>query len=64
LRMAPSQTVAENLPPALAATLPSLPGLKWGEAFAVLCSGFSCQPPIRESAALQRALQTALQGKV
>src|ERR1700686_4562984 len=44
LRLAGSQAVAENLPPALAATIPNLPGVGSGKSFAVLCSGFACRP--------------------
>jgi uncharacterized protein YyaL (SSP411 family) len=60
LRLAPNQAVAENLPPALAATIPSLPQLRSGESFAVLCSGFACQPPIGNPAELGRAMGEAL----
>jgi uncharacterized protein YyaL (SSP411 family) len=34
--------------------------LKSGDAFAVLCSGFTCQPPIADAAALQDAVDSAL----
>ncbi|MGC2540928.1 MAG: hypothetical protein WA372_06990, partial [Candidatus Sulfotelmatobacter sp.] len=53
LRLSANQVVAVNLPPALAATIPNLPELKSGGAFAVLCSGFACQPPIYEAAELR-----------
>jgi uncharacterized protein YyaL (SSP411 family) len=56
LRLAAEEAVAENLPPALAATVPNLPQLRSGGSFAVLCSGFSCQPPVTEPAELRRAL--------
>jgi uncharacterized protein YyaL (SSP411 family) len=37
---------ANRLPPALAQTLPGLPGIDFAAgAVAVLCSGFTCQPP-------------------
>ena len=42
----PDHVVAENLPPALAQTLPNLPAVKEKKSVAVLCSGFSCQPPV------------------
>jgi len=58
LRLAANQVAAANLPPALAATLPNLPELKSGESFAVLCSGFACQPPITNPAELRRALES------
>jgi uncharacterized protein YyaL (SSP411 family) len=61
IRLQASQAVAENLPPALAATIPHLPELKSGKSFAVLCSGFSCQPPITSAQELQTALVTARQ---
>jgi uncharacterized protein len=61
LRLTTNQAVAGNLPPALAATLPSLPGLNSGTSFAVLCSGFACQPPVTDPAELRRGLESALQ---
>jgi uncharacterized protein YyaL (SSP411 family) len=60
LWLRPNQAVAGNLPPALAATIPNLPQLTLGESFAVLCSGFACQPPLTEPADLRRALESAL----
>jgi len=60
LRLTANQAVAGNLPPALAATIPNLPELKSGKAFAVLCSGFSCQPPIQDADELRRALESSL----
>jgi len=59
IRLTANQVVAANLPPALAATLPNLPQLKTGKSFAVLCSGFTCQPPIHDAAELRRALEPA-----
>ncbi len=63
LRLTANQAVAGNLPPALAATIPNLPGLSSGKAFAVLCSGFACQPPVIDPAELQRTLRSALTKK-
>jgi uncharacterized protein YyaL (SSP411 family) len=60
LRLTPNQAVAANLPPALASTIPNLPQLKSGKSFAVLCSGFACQPPLTDAAELQRELESAL----
>jgi uncharacterized protein YyaL (SSP411 family) len=57
VRLRASQAVAENLPPALAASIPSLPQLGAGKSFAVLCSGFTCYPPIYNAAELQGALK-------
>ena len=60
LWLAGNQVVAENLPPALAATLPGLPRLGSGKSFAVLCSGSSCQPPITDAGDLRNALAAAI----
>ena len=60
LRLAANQTVAENLPPALATSIPGLPRPGSGKSFAVLCSGSTCQPPVSEAEELRRALNHAL----
>jgi uncharacterized protein len=60
LRLNSSQAVAQNLPPALATTIPKLPRLNSGESFAVLCSGSTCQPPFTGVSEFQEALQSAL----
>jgi uncharacterized protein len=60
LRLRADQAVAGNLPPALAATIPNLPQLNSGASFAVLCSGFTCQPPVTDPKELQSALESAL----
>ena len=64
LRLAASQAVAQNLPPALAATIPHLPELKSGKPFAVVCSGFACQPSVMDAANLRRTLKFAAQKQV
>ncbi|HYM77637.1 MAG TPA: thioredoxin domain-containing protein [Candidatus Dormibacteraeota bacterium] len=56
LRLASNQAVAENLPPALAATIPNLPQLGSDKSFAVICSGSTCQPPVFSGQDLHRAL--------
>ena len=61
LRLTASQAVAASLPPALANTIPNLPQLNAGKSFAVLCSGFACQPPVSDPAELGRALESALE---
>ena len=63
LRLTANQAVAGNLPPALAATIPNLPQLHAGDAFAVVCSGASCQPPISRVVELQHALDPSLKKK-
>jgi uncharacterized protein YyaL (SSP411 family) len=42
------------LPPRLAETIANLPEQEGG--FAVVCSGFSCQPPVRTTRELQEIL--------
>jgi uncharacterized protein YyaL (SSP411 family) len=58
LRLDADKAVAQNLPPALAETIPHLPALREGRSFAVVCSDFACQPPIFEASELTRALGT------
>ncbi|MGB8583860.1 MAG: thioredoxin domain-containing protein [Candidatus Sulfotelmatobacter sp.] len=60
IRLTANQAVAANLPPTLGVTIPHLPKLKSAKAFAVLCSGFACQPPIQEAAELRRAVDSAI----
>jgi uncharacterized protein len=58
LRLKANDAVAANLPPALAETIPSLPQLKSENALAVLCTGFSCLPPIRDAEELNQKLNS------
>ena len=51
-----NQAVAQNLPPSLAATIPELPALKLGKTAAVVCSGFTCKPPVSTRDELRRIL--------
>jgi uncharacterized protein YyaL (SSP411 family) len=61
LRLTVNQAeAAQNLPPALAQTLPGLPELKSGKAFAVLCSGFSCQPPVGSTEQVRSQIDASL----
>ena len=60
LKLAPNKVVPQNLPPALAETIPQLPAIKEGKSVAVVCSGFSCQPPVADPEQLRRALGIAL----
>jgi hypothetical protein len=57
LRFDPDHVVAENLPPTLAQTIPGLPTIKEKKTVAVLCSGFSCQPPVDSPAKLRAMLE-------
>jgi uncharacterized protein YyaL (SSP411 family) len=41
-----NQATKPSLPPALAQTLPNLPSLKEKRSCALICSGFTCKPPV------------------
>jgi hypothetical protein len=58
LHLAQGEAVPQMLPPALAETIPNLPAIKEGKTVAVVCSGFSCQPPVSSSAELASLLQS------
>ncbi len=60
LKLTPNETVAQNLPPALAATIPGLPGIRENAATAVVCSGFSCQPPVSDPEQLKQILRAVV----
>jgi uncharacterized protein len=56
VRLDADKAVAQNLPPALAETIPNLPALDGERSFAVVCSGFACQPPVYDAEELARTL--------
>jgi uncharacterized protein YyaL (SSP411 family) len=58
LHLQEGEAVPQMLPPALAETIPNLPAIKKGHIVAVICSGFSCKPPISEPAELEKALSS------
>jgi uncharacterized protein YyaL (SSP411 family) len=60
-----NEAAPQNLPPALAETIPNLPEVKAGQPVAVVCSNFTCQPPVRDPEQLSEALRQppALAGK-
>ena len=60
LKLAPSKAVAQNLPPALAETIPQLPAVKEKQTIAVICAGFACQPPISDPEELSNSLRRLL----
>jgi hypothetical protein len=49
-----------TLPPALAETLPHLPGLKGEGSFAVVCNGNGCLPPVSSVDELIEAMNKSL----
>jgi uncharacterized protein YyaL (SSP411 family) len=60
LKLAANKAVPQNLPPALAETVPHLTAIHEGKSVAVVCSGFSCQPPVMDPERLRRSLRIAL----
>jgi uncharacterized protein YyaL (SSP411 family) len=57
LKLAADKAVPQNLPPALAETIPQLPAVKEAKTVAVVCSGFTCQPPISDPDELAQRLR-------
>jgi uncharacterized protein len=60
LKLTANEAVAQNVPPSLAATIPGSPGIRENTATAIVCSGFSCQPPVSDPEQLKQILRTAL----
>ena len=60
LHLPEGEIVPQMLPPALAETIPNLPAIREGKTVAVLCSGFTCQPPIDDPGELHKAIQNAV----
>ena len=56
LHLPQGEVVPQMLPPALAETIPNLPAIREKKTVAVVCSNFTCQPPITDPAELQKAL--------
>ncbi len=56
LKLEANKAVSENLPPALAESIPQLPVVKEGKSAAVVCSNFACQPPVGNPEELQLEL--------
>jgi uncharacterized protein YyaL (SSP411 family) len=55
-----SEAVADNLPPALAETIPNLPALREKKSLAVVCTNFACRPPIDNPAELTTVVREAI----
>jgi uncharacterized protein YyaL (SSP411 family) len=60
LRVKDPASVKSSLPPALAETIAEAPGVQAGRTLALLCSGFTCQPPIESADDLTQALSDAI----
>jgi len=56
LKMTANEAAPQNLPPALAETIPALPAVKSGKSMALICSRFSCQPPLFDPGQLAQNL--------
>jgi uncharacterized protein len=57
MRIAPQTLATENLPPALAEVLPHVPPPEGAPAWALVCTGRTCLPPITDPEALLEALE-------
>ena len=60
VRLTVNEAVAQNLPPALAETIPNLLASNLNKACAIICSNFTCQPPISTAGDLRVAIGRAL----
>lgn len=58
LRVNFNQAVGRSLPPTLAETIPELPPIRQQEPTAIVCTGFTCRPPIFDPKELRSALET------
>jgi uncharacterized protein len=57
LELAPNKAVAQNVPPALAEMIAAFAGTARNHAIALVCSGFTCQPPISDPEQLRKTLR-------
>ncbi len=64
LHLPDNEAASPNLPPALAETIPHLPAVKEGKSTAVVCTGFTCQPPVDDPDALARLLHESITAAV
>jgi hypothetical protein len=56
VRLEAGEAVAGKLPPALAATVPNIPGIANHQATAIVCSNFTCRPPLYDVSQLREVL--------
>ncbi|HEY1648064.1 MAG TPA: thioredoxin domain-containing protein [Terracidiphilus sp.] len=57
MRIAPQSLATENLPPAIAEVLPHVPQPEGAPAWALVCLGRTCLPPVTDPEALLEALE-------
>jgi uncharacterized protein YyaL (SSP411 family) len=55
-----NEAAPQYLPPALRETVPNLPAVKEGRTTAILCSDFTCKPPVQDGEELARLIQEAI----
>jgi len=55
-----SEAVAQNLPPVLAETIPNLPALKERKSVAIVCTDFTCRPPVESPEELSAMLRETM----
>jgi uncharacterized protein len=60
LRVKDAAELNHALPPALAEAISMVPGVREGRVMALLCSGFTCQPPIYTAEELRTALKETI----
>src|ERR1700757_980010 len=59
LNLTPNETVPQNFPAALAETIGVFAGKPSSQAMALVCSGFTCQPPVSDPEHLTQMLREA-----
>ena len=59
IKLSRNKAVAQNLPPALAETIPNLPDMQSRRSVAVLCANSTCQPPFESPDEMLAALRKA-----
>jgi len=52
IRLTQNEAVAQNLPSALAETIPNLPDIRSGKSLAIVCSNSTCRPPFESASDL------------
>jgi len=63
IHVSEEEAVAAYLPPALADSVPHLPGIAKGRPMAVVCSNFTCQPPVSDPEELTRLIYGSIRQK-
>jgi uncharacterized protein len=63
LKISANNVTAQNLPPSLGETLPHLAQAAKGKSVAIVCAGFTCQPPVSEPEQLRKILEAAVNSR-